>query len=119
MISWRTTQLKMCNAAALALVGWYLIVPQLKKDYSVNSLAELAQWQIIDVLHSQTECNRWQAFWNSDKAWRFGRNSHPPMRAAFAKSLCVSASDPRIKGNPDIGHFESGHWKPYLDGRPN
>jgi hypothetical protein len=114
--------MKLHHAATLALVGWYLMYPPINgkaPNLYVDSAASLSRWDIENFYGSKAKCDHWKAIWNSDEAWRTGANSHPPMRAAFAKSLCVSADDPRIKENRDIGHFTSGHWKPYLDGRPN
>jgi|SRR5208282_3038673 len=42
------------HTAALALVGWYLMVPPTKNDKIV--LAPLAKWTLHSVYNSQEEC---------------------------------------------------------------
>jgi hypothetical protein len=37
--------MKLCHAAAVALVGWYLMLPPVRPDGSVNANAPLLKWK--------------------------------------------------------------------------
>lgn len=50
--------MKTCHAAALALLGWYLMVPLVGGDAS----APLSQWRTIDSFDTAQECRRIERF---------------------------------------------------------
>ncbi len=91
------------HAAALALVGWYLMTPQISGDYRVLNDSPLAEYHEEAAYDSAAECEtakrRLLDFAKktlndpkTDKLWE-----------AKAKSLfdgvCVSSDDPRLKPN--------------------
>jgi hypothetical protein len=102
------------HAAALALVGWYLIVPPNSKvPHSVDSTAPISRWRIITDFESADSCN--QALTelknkNGDPAKldrtgrlrRFQRvqPADPELgRARVDHAACIASDDPRLKGN--------------------
>jgi len=46
------------RAAALALVGWYLMVPPLSHDGGVDDEAPLSKWFVLDRFDSAAKCKR-------------------------------------------------------------
>ena len=62
--------MKTCNVAALALSGWYLIVPPVGGDAS----APLSQWRTIDRFDTAQECRRIERF----MADAIGTDDSPP-----------------------------------------
>ncbi len=95
------------HAAALALVGWYLMVPPMKslKNIGPNdppessyTTAPLAHWEIADTFDSAEECksglraflrDAGLALRQRDPVWTFEQRW-------FAR--CIATDDPRLKG---------------------
>jgi hypothetical protein len=87
------------HAAALALVGWYLMTPPPELDQasgkfnfgSVDLMMPLSGWTIEDSFDSVQECKKEQAAMIADdrrvKALR--------LRADMA-ALCIGTDDPRL-----------------------
>jgi hypothetical protein len=90
------------HAAALALVGWYLMLPPVTSGHRVNAEAPLGQWErssgTYDVLG---ECHG---------AIAKLRQVHTPLRMVddkihtpevlarqFASAKCIASDDPRLK----------------------
>ena len=111
------------HAAALALVGWYLMVPPLSGK-GVDLSAALSQWEEQAGFDSADSCERARArVWkcgavlnNADKGDVNSVCDQPMRTRAQAKdkeeesviasvatqnmsALCVSTDDPRLKGN--------------------
>jgi hypothetical protein len=49
-----------CHAAALAFVGWYLMVPPWSGPHSFDVKAPFATWEQIDVYDSAAECSHYR-----------------------------------------------------------
>lgn len=96
------------HAAALALVGWYLMVPPaIPNSHEVNKSAPVSQWTIrrtfpLDAgcenakYHLRTQALAAQA--NKDATGRRGRMD-PDLFCILCNAACVSTDDPRLKGN--------------------
>jgi hypothetical protein len=90
------------HAAALALVGWYLMVPPRASDHRTFIFdAPLREWStIMGSYDSAKECANDRTaqlnFWTNDAAKGL------PYRAATLDSLehpvCIASDDPRLKG---------------------
>ena len=79
------------HAAALALVGWYLMVP-LARDGQVLD-RPLAQWIHLDSYDSATEC-RDNGYLFEEKRKKEG----DPTKIASASAFeCIASDDPRLK----------------------
>jgi hypothetical protein len=94
--------MKLYHTAALALVGWYLMVPprygleDLRQKVPTHEHAPLPQWTIVRVFDSARECEKALVeTWNSDRAIdeHFGIPSPPHEEQA----QCIATDDPRLK----------------------
>src|ERR1700730_16749176 len=92
------------HAAALALVGWYLMVPPLvNAPYKVDTEAPLASWKPYQAFDTAEECDK---YLSSVKA-KYKNTASAPLGSikkgtrAFALQMTfaryVSSDDPRLK----------------------
>ncbi len=88
------------HTAALALIGWYLMVPPRASDHRTFIFdAPLREWSIMGSYDSAKECANDRTaqldFWANDAAKGL------PYRAATLDSLehsvCIATDDPRPK----------------------
>jgi len=86
--------MKFCNAAILAFVGWYLIVPPLKGGIE-DPQAPLSKWTIFTPEETRNACVEERSGWleASIQEHNVGRVR------AFRLSKCVRTSDPQLKSN--------------------
>jgi hypothetical protein len=93
--------MKLRDAAVLALVGWYLVIPPISKDGRVDSSVRLAQWKVEGKFDSAAQCEHMRdALKHITVLARRGED--PPMEleiAADHQAVCVATDDPRLKGN--------------------
>jgi len=76
------------HAAALALVGWYLMLPLPK-----HPDAPIAQWAHVDSFDSATEC-RDAAYHLIDRA----KKNHDQAKLDTVMGFeCIASDDPRLK----------------------
>jgi hypothetical protein len=98
--------MKTGHAAALVLVGWYLMVPPLvNAPYKIDTEAPLASWKLYKKFDSSEDCNK---FLSSAQA-RYKPTATAPSGSikrgtrAFALQMvfgqCVSSDNPRLKGD--------------------
>jgi len=50
--------MKPCYAAALALVGWYLMMPWMHNKVLIDDSAPLSQWTYLDSFDSAARCDQ-------------------------------------------------------------
>ncbi len=82
------------HAAALALVGWYLMMPPWYNDEKEPRLnAPIAAWEILGSYDSADQCMR-ELVELANKA--FARST-PKERSEFGVN-CIATDDPRLKG---------------------
>src|SRR6266851_5482863 len=82
------------HAAALALVGWYLMMPPWYNDEKEPRLnAPIAAWEILGSYDSADQCMR-KLVELANKA--FARST-PKERSEFGVN-CIATDDPRLKG---------------------
>jgi hypothetical protein len=83
------------HAAALALVGWYMMMPPTGRDYPMGNVdAPLTQWKKrATVYRDQAECEH--------VLDRIRRNTNAKNKQTavryYKQAQCVSADDPRLK----------------------
>jgi hypothetical protein len=119
------SHMKPPHAAALALVGWYLMVPPFQgtspENARVNANAPLNQWQKWAGFDSAKECNQasdnyYQGYLRAKrnlspqkmdelaKAAGFDGNERlifgPWMEQSFSHAICVPADDSQLNGEP-------------------
>jgi len=104
--------MKLRHTAALALTGWYLMVPPPEPSHSTldaRTKEPLSQWVRVGTYDTATECEaereqvRLEA---TQAAGKYGLNQleKPTTRDELIASeasaaLCVAADDPRLKQN--------------------
>ena len=105
--------MNLCHGAALALVGWYLMLPPLADEVkppiphrTVASSAPLSQWCLVQRFDTAEKCESMRQDWYDD-----GRNKLDVLisyNGKFTLSLygvfaelfvrCVADNDPGVKG---------------------
>jgi hypothetical protein len=88
--------MKLRHAAALALVGWYLMVPP-----STDERAPLFQWEVVASYDSASACR--EALHKSKDPAQV-ESDYPSLARLFAAqgflaAQCIATDDPRLKGN--------------------
>ena len=103
------------HAAALALVGWYLMVPPdfTGRPHAIDSAAPISRWTIVTSFNSADICKKALTELqnkNGDpanldatgKLRRFQRRQPPDPELARARvdnAACIASDDPRLKEN--------------------
>jgi hypothetical protein len=91
------------HAAALALVGWYLMVAPRDADYLLVTSAPVSEWIILQSFDAAKNCEeeRAQKIEQADKSgnyWYYDtkkrENVGSPAELAY---LCIATDDPRFK----------------------
>jgi hypothetical protein len=97
------------HAAALALVGWYLMMPPLAgpnaSNLRVDLTAKLSQWEIVDSFDSADVCRvalLKDGHWAEEQAknGKFeSENQRVALRWQRLEEKCVASDDPRLEEN--------------------
>ena len=97
--------MKSCYVAALAMVGWFLMMPPLIPDtHRVNRDAPLSQWRIAHRFLENAGCE------NAKQRAREAGLAHnvenlprqaanPDLTCVRCAAECVEDNDPRLKSN--------------------
>ena len=100
-----------CPVAAIALVGWYLLMPpQVSENGHPDAGVPLAQWEQMGSYNSAEDCNDdRESFMKRDqKEYNLSLISDPPQSTLLKEAahkvapkssaaLCIDAADPRLK----------------------
>jgi hypothetical protein len=81
------------HAAALALVGWYLMVPLRENDNSAKLRVDvpLADWVYVDSFDTAKECR-------NEGVQEEKRYAKDPLEAdEYGSWECIASDDPRLK----------------------
>jgi len=89
--------MKLRHAAALALVGWYLMVPPLRSKgssecYEAN--APISQWQRIEAFDTAEQC---KAASTKSALWHKQHGLDCGLASAWLDAQCIESDDPRLK----------------------
>jgi hypothetical protein len=102
------------HAAALALVGWYLMVPPVRQPKGespyLDEHAEYRDWKIVHTFKSQDDCEasrdmiakatrRGEPIIFPDDDPRPPRADPAPWFTQQSEIECIATDDPRLKGN--------------------
>jgi hypothetical protein len=97
------------HAAALALVGWYLMMPPVNSDNTVDLDAPLSKWIVGASFDAANQCETVRAMTTTPVQWKADIRAAkkagrlPLTRAEYDKRVeaaqCVATDDPRLKGN--------------------
>jgi hypothetical protein len=86
--------LKLSHAAALALVGWYLMVPPWARVAPrPDEQAPVSKWSNTATFDSAAKCNEALAAHRQQEAHK------NPGQRIWISGKCVSTDDPWLKGN--------------------
>ena len=90
------------HAAALALAGWYLMVPPiLQEDDSVriNPEAPIGQWSVLKSFDSAEACNEIkQTLERSNRNLEPAETNDQLKKDSALNTKCIATDDPRLKG---------------------
>jgi hypothetical protein len=94
--------MKLRHAAALALVGWYLMFAPTGSDDFPNIKAPLSTWQQRHSYDKASECEDDKVKSIDSLVSDFAKK-HPDEVAqwppGWSDPLCIATDDPRLKGN--------------------
>jgi hypothetical protein len=89
------------HAAALALVGWYLMSPPISRSssrqISLDFSKPLSEWVPLESYETPVDYNKEIDAMNK-RAVSMAREHHRMLELSHAQ--CVATDDPRLKGNP-------------------
>jgi hypothetical protein len=86
------------HAAALALVGWYLMTYNpltTPLDKPLDWKPPLSQWTTLGSYDSAAQCREGSA--KLAEAYRSQKTSDPRMAAVLMSTQCIASDDPRLK----------------------
>jgi hypothetical protein len=86
--------MKLRHAAALALVGWYMIIPPTSRDYPMGNVnAPLTEWVKRPTLYrDKEECEH-----VLDRQTRLRNARNRQLQVRFKRQWqCVASDDPRL-----------------------
>ena len=85
-------------AAALALVGWYLVTPPSLPNGRLDESAPIGSWDRQESYASSDECKNGRTrLLNLGPASGTTPQELAEMRQAVLKSLCIATDNPRLK----------------------
>lgn len=85
------------RVAALALVGWYLIIPSSTLPPNVAYKKPLSKWQIVRSFDAADDCQDFLATFFEDSRQKQGLNLLEPAYRDYMFAECVATDDPRLK----------------------
>lgn len=85
------------HAAALALVGWYLMIPQSALPPNVAYKKPLSTWQTIQSFDTADECQDYLSDFFQRSREKAALNMLEPAYRDFMFAQCVASDDPRLK----------------------
>ena len=87
------------HAAALALVGWYLMVPPRKPDGWPGLKAPLLEWTVEGGEFSSAQnCESSIGKLLTDLGKQYDSSENERYRKSLMAAMCVDRNDPRVKG---------------------
>jgi hypothetical protein len=88
------------HAAALAAVGWYLMVPPMDMaTHKMNPDAPLREWHVFDSYDRAAQCRAGRVellSWWTEHKWS-DEGARDATIGALRYSLCIATDDPRLK----------------------
>jgi len=92
--------MKLRRAAALALVGWYLMVPPMtlvSGRPAALTEAPLGRWNTSASFGNSKACVRYQLARVDEQKRRSDQVGREYWLEVFSNSLCIASGDPRLK----------------------
>ena len=94
-------KIKLCHAAALALVGWYLMIPPINANHHPDDGVPISAWKVLSILSTR----------RTNAEVNCLRSRHNALTRMYVASKSTS-----ISVNPNIHQNKIGH--PHLQTRP-
>jgi len=95
--------MKRGHAAALALVGWYLMVPPIHPNFQFDEHAPLSEWTISSSFDSASGCEQARQLVIDSNLKHEVENLSVATQDGNARlyflSKCIATDDPRLYGN--------------------
>ena len=85
------------HAAALALLGWYLIIPSSTLPPSVAYKEPLARWQIVRGFDTADPCEDFLNTFFEESREKQSLSMLEPAYRDYMFAKCVASDDPRFK----------------------
>jgi hypothetical protein len=91
---------KLRHAAALALIGWYLMVPPIVDGRAVIA-APVSKWVVNTPFDSASECDKAQAnlVLRAKRDLQKSVSTDSAVAVSFTQAQCIASDDPRLKPN--------------------
>jgi hypothetical protein len=92
--------MKTRHAAALALVGWYLMMPAPARETFMEVTPPIGHWDRLGSYDSEKDCDHAsdEMYHTSERAGFEMKGVNPEdVRRSWALAQCISADDPRLK----------------------
>jgi hypothetical protein len=86
------------HAAALALVGWYLMWPPIKVGRAIPT-APFSTWTTVYTFDSAKDCEDVKLRLENPKVPLPSKYAALDDLPGFAYATCLASDDPRLKGN--------------------
>jgi hypothetical protein len=108
----RTNAVKPRHAAALVLIGWYLMAPPLDRHRRLLTNKPLTRWSRVRTFDSEHACKEWLAsLLKSFKGQSFENFEQAVQADRVLHGRCIASDDPRLAkwGTPafKLGHSRS------------
>ena len=78
------------HRAALALFGWYLMMPPIGMNGSPTASAPISNWTVVDAFDTAAACT------NAQRHLVSGRRGAQRLTRFRPQSACVATEDPRL-----------------------
>jgi hypothetical protein len=85
------------HAAALALVGWYSIIPSSTLPPGVAYKEPLSRWQIVRGFDTADDCNDFLSSFFEDSRQKQALSLLEPAYRDYMFAECIASDDPRLK----------------------
>jgi hypothetical protein len=89
--------MKIRHAAALALVGWYLVTPPSTLPPDVSYKAPLRKWRIVRSFDTADDCEDSRSSFFEESRQKVALNMLEPTYRDFMFAECIATDDPRLK----------------------
>jgi len=89
--------MKRRHAAALVLVGWYLIIPSSTLPPGVAYTQPLSKWAIVRGFDTADDCDDFLSTFFEDSRQKQALNMLEPAYRDYMFAKCISTDDPRLE----------------------
>jgi hypothetical protein len=86
------------HTAALALIGWYLIIPSSTLPPGVAYSQPLSKWAIVRGFDTADDCDDFLSTFFEDSRQKQALNMLEPTYRDYMFAKCINTDDPRLEG---------------------